>query len=585
MILLLKTHVQGYTRKDGVYVGPHQDKRKPAQIELFERKPTGGDQVIVLPYASGMSRRRDMGAAVESAAGLGTVINEISRPGMGTIADAIAAGKPVFVDSGAFPAFRAAMKAGKPEEALLDFDKVFARYDELSALVQERAPQNTSLLMMVAPDVVGDQAATLELLETHKEKIKDWIWAGHEVIVPMQRGAVKQYDVFLRVKAMLDDLPFVVGIPSAAAALSNADLRELLSHNYKPDRIHILGAVSSKAMQERMGVIRDAYKDDVPGVTADANIMRSKLHELYGLKGQEKIDAIKKILNRVTPAIYGGNLAKGGQFFELTKARAAGAPPSEGDRIEFTSDRHTDKGPATGTVAGVKMTVDGYYVTVKFSDAQESFSWDDIRDGATKSGDLWMIKADYAARYQRMLARRTGGDPAAMAADDAKFTAMAESAGPPTRKKFPIVKTTPWKSLFLDIENPAGSVRSGKKPDGSAWQTTMAHDYGEIRGTEGVDGDAVDVFVGPDLDAPMVYVVHQNTVDQWDKYDEDKCMVGFGSLEAAKAAFLSNYDDKRFLGPITELTVGDFINKVRATADKPAMIKSVLFMRKARIAS
>ncbi len=154
-----------------------------------------------------------------------------------------------------------------------------------------------------------------------------------------------------------------------------------------------------------------------------------------------------------------------------------------------------------------------------------------------------------------------------------------KKAGAPVRKKFPIVKSTPWRGLFLDIENPAGSVRSGKKPDGSSWNTMMAHDYGEIRGTEGMDGDAVDVFVGPEPDAPMVYVVHQNTVDQWDKYDEDKCMVGFASEAAAEAAFLANYDDPRFLGPITAMTAGDFINKVRATSDKPAMIKAVVFMR------
>lgn len=182
--------------------------------------------------------------------------------------------------------------------------------------------------------------------------------------------------------------------------------------------------------------------------------------------------------------------------------------------------------------------------------------------------------------YQRLLARRTGGDPAAMAAEDARFTAMADSLAPPAHKKFPIVKSSKWRGLFLDIENPAGSVRSGKKPDGSAWSTTMAHDYGEIRGTEGVDGDAVDVFVGPELDAPMVYVVHQNTVDQWDKFDEDKCMVGFPSLAAAKAAFLANYDDPRFLGPVTAMPVDEFIVKVRATAKMPGMLKAVLFIRR-----
>jgi 8-oxo-dGTP pyrophosphatase MutT (NUDIX family) len=44
-------------------------------------------------------------------------------------------------------------------------------------------------------------------------------------------------------------------------------------------------------------------------------------------------------------------------------------------------------------VQGVKMTVDGHVVTVKFSDAQETFSWDDICEGAELADDLWMIKA------------------------------------------------------------------------------------------------------------------------------------------------------------------------------------------------
>lgn len=132
-----------------------------------------------------------------------------------------------------------------------------------------------------------------------------------------------------------------------------------------------------------------------------------------------------------------------------------------------------------------------------------------------------------------------------------------------------------WKGLEIAIENPVGSVREGK-----GWRTKMQNAYGYVCRSEGVDGDEVDVYLGPDLeDAPMVYVVHQRRYGDWDAYDEDKCMLGFTSEAAASAAYLAHYDDKRFLGPITALTVGDFINKVRATNDKPAMIKSVLFMR------
>lgn len=68
--------------------------------------------------------------------------------------------------------------------------------------------------------------------------------------------------------------------------------------------------------------------------------------------------------------------------------------PKQGEKIEFLSDQHTDKGPATGVIADTKVTVDGLYVTVKFADSQEQFSWDDLQEaGADVRGNLWLIKA------------------------------------------------------------------------------------------------------------------------------------------------------------------------------------------------
>ena len=54
----------------------------------------------------------------------------------------------------------------------------------------------------------------------------------------------------------------------------------------------------------------------------------------------------------------------------------------------------------------------------------------------------------------------------------------------------------------------------------------MKYDYGYISGSKGVD--EVDVYLGTYLDtAEMVYVVHQRKYGDWDKYDEDKCLLGF----------------------------------------------------------
>lgn len=120
-----------------------------------------------------------------------------------------------------------------------------------------------------------------------------------------------------------------------------------------------------------------------------------------------------------------------------------------------------------------------------------------------------------------------------------------------------------WRGLTISIENEPGSIRRGTKPDGSEWQTKMTHAYGYVNRTLGVDGDHIDVFIGRQLDAPMVYVVHQRKVGRWDEYDEDKCFIGFLTQEAAKDAFLANYDDPRFLGSITAMPVDEFVEKAR----------------------
>ncbi len=132
--------------------------------------------------------------------------------------------------------------------------------------------------------------------------------------------------------------------------------------------------------------------------------------------------------------------------------------------------------------------------------------------------------------------------------------------------------TVPWRGLTIKVENPAGTIRRG-----NGWQTKMVYDYGYVSSSEAVDGDEVDVYLGPSLTfAPMVYVVHQRRYGDWEKYDEDKCMLGFLSEDAAKHAYLQHYDDPRFLGPITAMPVEEFVSKVRSTKDKPAMIKALL---------
>jgi len=115
--------------------------------------------------------------------------------------------------------------------------------------------------------------------------------------------------------------------------------------------------------------------------------------------------------------------------------------------------------------------------------------------------------------------------------------------------------------LDISIENPQGSKRSGVDRGGKSWEVEMSHHYGYIRGTVGKDKDHIDVFVKPgtpeDYDGP-VFVVDQKDPGTHE-FDEHKVMLGFDSLEEAKAAYRSNYaKDWRGMQAIGTLPMAEF---------------------------
>ena len=129
----------------------------------------------------------------------------------------------------------------------------------------------------------------------------------------------------------------------------------------------------------------------------------------------------------------------------------------------------------------------------------------------------------------------------------------------------------------ISIENPKGSTRSGKDASGKAWSVPMHYDYGYIKGTEGVDGDHIDVYLSDNPTSGNVYVVDQ--IDQkTGKFDEHKVMYGFPSMEAAREAYASQYEKGWKIGKITEVSREDFkkwvdssVRKTKPFADYKSM--------------
>lgn len=108
----------------------------------------------------------------------------------------------------------------------------------------------------------------------------------------------------------------------------------------------------------------------------------------------------------------------------------------------------------------------------------------------------------------------------------------------------------------IAIENPKGTYRKGKDRNGKEWKTLMHNDYGYFTRTLGKDGDAIDVFIGPNLESEKIFPIDQYING---KFDETKVMLGFDTAEAAKRAYLSNYEkDWKGFKYITEVDVESF---------------------------
>lgn len=141
---------------------------------------------------------------------------------------------------------------------------------------------------------------------------------------------------------------------------------------------------------------------------------------------------------------------------------------------------------------------------------------------------------------------------AARAAVDAAPTAAQQEAGNYGKGHLD------YHGLALAIENPVGSYRAGTDRDGKEWRTLMAHDYGYIKGTEGADGDQVDVFIGADHGSDQVFIINQ-VEPGTGQFDEHKAMFGFADEPAARAGYLASYEPGwEGLGSVAAMGVDTF---------------------------
>jgi len=129
---------------------------------------------------------------------------------------------------------------------------------------------------------------------------------------------------------------------------------------------------------------------------------------------------------------------------------------------------------------------------------------------------------------------------------------------------------TEFQGLPISIENRKGTYRHWYDPNkDEKGKTKMELPYGYVRSSLGVDGDAVDVFVGPNQQSQKVFIVKQMKAPEYKTFDENKIMLGFDDPKVAKKYYLRHYNDKRFFGDMKEVSMDEFKKLLKEKKGKP----------------
>jgi len=255
---------------------------------------------------------------------------------------------------------------------------------------------------------------------------------------------------------------------------------------------------------------------------------------------------------------------------EAEKAEPAEEVPAEvavKEEPAGTEVPETSATPATrikkGDVIKIRMMYEGEettaMVTVQGKDAKISGNiLVDVGDGITTSVPIRDVIEKVEAPAEPAAPEQTEVTPTQQAIAEAEAQVNTEPTEAQKEAGNYKMGHVTVDGFDISIENPKGSVRRGTSPDGKAWETKMNNTYGYLRRTEGVDGDHIDVFLSDNPEQGNIFVVDQ--VDpKTGQFDEHKVMYGFNSLEEAKAAYLSNYEEGwKGLGDITEVTRDEF---------------------------
>jgi hypothetical protein len=148
-------------------------------------------------------------------------------------------------------------------------------------------------------------------------------------------------------------------------------------------------------------------------------------------------------------------------------------------------------------------------------------------------------------------------------------------------KTFKLRGRTNFAGIPISIENYSGDIRAGVDNDGEPWSQKMKFTYGFIPNKISADdGEGLDTYISDKIhQSDIIYSVKQHKIElvkKWptdycpkcnehhadcfcpEYYDEDKLFLGFKNKQDVRESYLKQYDNPRFLGPISEIPIKKF---------------------------
>lgn len=303
------------------------------------------------------------------------------------------------------------------------------------------------------------------------------------------------------------------------------------------------GDVTSK--EEILNTINEHFKNATPreqqalvdaAIAERKRIAETEAGQRGGNKATEQTeDAVQRSAEPQQPAVAETEPAKQEETPQTEEPNTDTIAEEEALRNRITeTDEEWTEPSANGDIYKQKLLIDGKEVIkVDAPDESKNYPGTYYEVDGKQFGDLQEVVRHLDGAEQPLSAKIK----TASADVNTEPTEAQKEAG--NYKKGHVQVGT----FDITIEQPQGSVRKGTDANGKQWKSKMHNTYGYFRGTEGVDGDHIDVFLSNDIDGwngRKVYVVDQYNPDG--TFDEHKVMLGFNDMDEAKSDYLANYE-------------------------------------------